>query len=98
MKLGKISCLFWWWNIPMGRRQNLKPRWRAMGFTPKKFFGYAPKYALSIWGASVKKIVKLKTFFFKFWNFPNSGNFQRSFIYAQSIPKVFHKRGSFAYP
>jgi hypothetical protein len=40
----------------MGRRQNVKPRWRAAGFSPKKLFGYAPKYALSIWGAALKNL------------------------------------------
>jgi hypothetical protein len=44
----------------MGRRQNVKPRWRATGFPPKKLFGYAPKYALSIWGPALKKKFLIK--------------------------------------
>jgi hypothetical protein len=47
----------------MGRRQNVKPRWRATGFSPpKKLFGYAPKYALSIWGPASNNL-KINFFF-----------------------------------
>jgi hypothetical protein len=41
---------------------------------PKKLFGYAPKYALSIWGPASKKF--LNKFFF------NSG--------IQEFPEKFH--------
>jgi hypothetical protein len=52
----KNVLIFLRWYVPMGRRQNVKPRWRATGFSPKKIFGYAPKYALSILGPALKKI------------------------------------------
>jgi hypothetical protein len=31
----ELSC------IPLGRRQNVKPKWRATGLSPKKNFEYA---------------------------------------------------------
>jgi hypothetical protein len=36
-------------GIPIGRRQNLKTRWRATGFSPKKILNMS-LYALSIDG------------------------------------------------
>jgi hypothetical protein len=60
--------MFLRWNIPIGR-QNVKPRWRALG-SPQENVEYAPIYALSRWGStSPKKTFNKKenfNFFFKF--------------------------------
>jgi hypothetical protein len=82
----------------MGRRQKYSHGQKAECeaqmegdgvFPPKKLFGYAPKYALSIWGPALKKIIlNLK----KKVNF-KSGNF----FFNSGIPGISGEVSSMTY-
>jgi hypothetical protein len=50
----KFPEIFLRWNIPMGRRQNVKPRWRATGFSPQEIIWICPEICTFNMGASVK--------------------------------------------
>jgi hypothetical protein len=72
--LKKLPDIFLRWNIPIGRRQNVKPRWRAMGFSPKKIL-YMPLNMHFLDGGSA--IAKKK-------------NFNLNCFLNQEFPEKFH--------
>jgi hypothetical protein len=52
-ELKKFPDIFLQWNIPMGSAECEAQMAGDGVFPPKKLFGYAPKYALSIWGPAL---------------------------------------------